>query len=53
MKAEFIEDTEIAVTDGVSGRLRKGKSMSLLVVWGLGTFTEDEDLGYVPQASRN
>ena len=45
MRAEFIDDMERADTDGVSGRLRKERSMSLCSKFG--DFMEDGGLLYM------
>lgn len=49
-----MEDIEKADTEGVSGRLRKERTMSLAFAQGQGVFTKKSGLVYVsPQASRN
>lgn len=54
MGVELMEDIEKADIEGVSGRLRKERTMSLVFAQGQGVFTEESGLVYVsPQASRN
>lgn len=53
MRAEFTDITERADKDGVSGRLRKERNMSLVFVPGLGVFTRDPALVYMSSRNRS